>query len=382
MPILWHTFISQFLKIMIFCTIAFVAILLILRLDEIAHFIALGAPIPAVFRFTLYQIPYILPIAIPMSCLIAAYIFMQNLSSTHELTALRASGISIKNIIYPILLTASLIGLLNLWIVSEVATQSHLTNNQLKNQLRAINPLLIMSNKHFMRLKGIYFEASGSSKAGESANKAFLAVPHKNEGRISLLIAEELKASPEHFFTNQSTLIFPLKVSKDNQGFDQLFVENTGKSYTAIQDFSPLLKEKISLINNDYLKMSLLIIRIHEYRKAIDEAKAIEDIAKIKELRIGLGKSLSDIARRLSMAFCVIGFTLIGLSFGIQIGRQHKKSNLFWVIGLTVLYLVCFFTAKGLGRNWPLATILYLAPTLLLIILPFFIFNRISRGIE
>ena len=42
MPVLWRYLIAYFLRIAIVCVLAFIAILLTMRLDEIAHFAALG----------------------------------------------------------------------------------------------------------------------------------------------------------------------------------------------------------------------------------------------------------------------------------------------------------------------------------------------------
>src|SRR5688500_9040606 len=112
-PLLWRYSLGHFLKIALACVCAFIAILLTMRLDEIAHFAALGAPFPYIILYTLYQIPYILPIAIPLSCLIASLIFIQRLSNTHELTALRASGFALRDLLAPILLTAAFLSLCN-----------------------------------------------------------------------------------------------------------------------------------------------------------------------------------------------------------------------------------------------------------------------------
>src|SRR5438132_1223109 len=98
MPALWRYLITYFLKIAFTCNLAFVAILLTMQLDDIAHFAALGAPFHYILLFTFHQIPYILPIALPLSCLIASLLLMQRLSNTHELTALRASGFSLRDI--------------------------------------------------------------------------------------------------------------------------------------------------------------------------------------------------------------------------------------------------------------------------------------------
>src|SRR5262249_35116763 len=103
MPILWRYLLGHYLKVLVLCVLAFVAILLATRLDEIAHFATLGPEGMVILSFPLHQIPYILPIAIPISCLISAMLLIQRLSHTHEMTAIRASGLSLRMILCPIL---------------------------------------------------------------------------------------------------------------------------------------------------------------------------------------------------------------------------------------------------------------------------------------
>ena len=64
-----------------------------LRFKDIARFAALSADGVKTGLFVLYQFPHILPIAIPISALIASFLLFQRLSKTYELTALRASGV-------------------------------------------------------------------------------------------------------------------------------------------------------------------------------------------------------------------------------------------------------------------------------------------------
>jgi lipopolysaccharide export system permease protein len=382
MPILWRYLLSHFLKVTIFCVLAFIAILLTMRLDEIAHFAALGTPLSSILLFTLYQIPYILPIAIPISCLIASLITIQRLSNTHELTALRACGFSLRDLLSPLLLAAAFLSLVNFWIVSEVATQSHLTTNILKSEMRSINPLLLLNNKHLMRLKGIYFDALGPSRVGESASEVILAIPNKHQDRLNLLIAQQLKASPSAFIGQEVTLITGLKSEEENQ-FDHLLVENMGESITLVQDFSKLLQKKVWTVNNDYLKMSLLLVRIQEEQAALEKAKTEKQPpSQIKQLRTQLYRSFSDIARRLSIAMAILSFTLMGMAFGINISRKRKYRSLYFAIFLTLLYLIAFFVAKGVDQNWALATSLYLAPHVILILSSMIMLKRVSKGIE
>ena len=72
MPIFWRYLLIHFLKVFCLCVVAFIAILLTMRLDEIASLMTLGAGVTELVWFTLQQIPYILPIAIPISALISS----------------------------------------------------------------------------------------------------------------------------------------------------------------------------------------------------------------------------------------------------------------------------------------------------------------------
>ncbi len=382
MPILWRYLICHFLKITIFCTLAFVAILLTMRLDEVAHFAALGAPLSYILLFTFYQIPYILPIALPISCLIASLLLIQRLSITHELTALRACGLALRHILAPILLTSAFLAVINFWIGSEVATQSHLTTNALKNELRTINPLLLLNNKHLMRLKGIYFNALGSSRVGECASDVILAIPSKHHHRLNLLLAQHLKATSTVFIGQGVTLITSLK-SNETEQFDHLLIENMEESVTLIQDFADVLQKKVWTVNNDYLKLSLLLIRIKEQRRALEKARTVSSpLTTIKSLEILLNRSFSDIARRVSIAIAVFSFTLMGVAFGIQISRKRKNRSLYLAIFLTILYLMAFFIAKGVDQNWLLATSLYMVPHAILILSSIIVLKRVTKGIE
>ncbi len=382
MPILWRYLIGNFTKVAISCTIAFVAILLTMRLDEIAHFASLGAPISLIFLFSAYQIPYILPIAIPLSCLISSMIQIHRLSSTHELTALRACGFALRDLFAPLLLLAAFISLFNFWMISEVATHSHLKTNLLKSELRSINPLLLLNNKQLMRLKGLYFNALGPSHVGESASDVILAIPNKRHKRINLLIAKHLKASPSEL-TGKGVTLMTTSSRNNADEFDDLFIENMGESFSQVKDFSQLLQKKVWVINNDYLRLPLLLIRAQEQHAAlIDAIKKKAESKEIRHLRHQYYKSHSEILKRISIAIAVFTFTLMGAAFGINISRRRNSKGLFIVIGLTILYLVCFFVAKGVDQNRNLTLALYMAPHLIIITASIMALRRATVGIE
>lgn len=382
LPIFWRYLISHFLKIAFASVLAFVSILLTMRLDEIAHFAALGAPLSYLLLFTLYQIPYILPIALPISCMIGALLTIQRLSHSHEFTALRACGFSLRSIMSPIWLTACFLSFANFVITSELATESHLQANLLKSELRSFNPLLLMQNKHLMRLKGFYFETLGSSKVGESATDVILAIPNKNQQRLNLLIAKNLKIAPAVFIGEGVTIISGTP-SDDQQEYDHLFVENIRESTTQIRDFSHLLQKKVWTINNDYLQMSFLLHRLREQKDLLAISKTKNETeAEIKALKKQINKSYSEIIKRISIALAVFSFTVMGTAFGIKIGRRRNYYPLYLAILLTTLFLLSFFIAKGIEDRLALSAFLYLFPHLLIISTSILFLKRIGKGVE
>lgn len=381
-PIVWRFLQSQYLKVMGFCLIAFTVILLTTRLDDIAHFAALDASITIIFLFVLYQIPYILPIAIPISCLISAILLVQQLSRTHELTALRACGFSLKDLMIPILLVSAFIALANFYIVSELTTSSHFSTSLWKSELRSINPLLLLRNKHLMHAKGAFFDAMGDSRLGESASQVVMAIPNKSHERIDLFIAGQLRAEDELFLGENVSLVTTIGTG-EKEDFDQLVVENVEKLQTTAMDFSQLLQRKAWDVKNDHLRMELLLSRLREEKRTLKKA-VLEDHPQEEQQSVkkNIRRCYSEIIRRLSVAFAAFTFTLMGASFGISISRNRSYLSLFYVIGLVSMYLVAYFMAKAMDHRLVASILIYTIPHLIFIALSIWVLKRISKGIE
>lgn len=387
MPILWRHLIKQYTSVLLLCTLSFIAILLVMRLEEVAHFAALGASFKAVMLFVIYQVPYILPIAIPISSLLSTIILLQRMSQTSQLTAWRACGLAVRDIITPILIVAFILSIGSFYITSELATQSHLTAGLLKSELRAVNPLLLLNNKHFMRLKGFYFDVLGPSRLGESASDIVLAMPNKSSDRLNVMIAKNLQTNPLDFHGKGITIITSLGRGKQEDPtatqFDHLMVENIGSANTTIQDFAQMVQRNVWALNHDHLRMGLLLTRLEEEKKHLLELSQKENAqTEIKQVQRGVNRISSEIARRISLGLAVLTFTIMGIAFGINIGRTHTNRGLYIVIGLVAFYLISYFAGKAVEHLFIAAALLYLLPHLIIIALSLWALNRAVRGLE
>ncbi len=379
MPILWRYILGQFFKVLLLSLFAFISVLLTSRLDEIAHFASLGPQLKYLGLFILYQIPLILPIAIPVSCLISSVLLFQQLSNSHELTALRAAGMSIRTIMTPLLVGAIALSMLNFYIVSEVSTHSHLETNQLKSELRSINPLLLLHHKHLMRLKGIHFDAMGPSKMGELASDSVVAMANDKSGRMNILVAKSLEANPETF---EGTGVSLITSHGNGEEPDHVVIENLGTASTPIGEFAPMLQKKVWTVNNDQLRLGLLLARLEAEEEHYTQSEAAGmPVSELKVIQRSINRIYSDIARRVSAALAVLAFALMGAAFGISVSRIKTPYKVGVVLALGALYLISFFTAKGMDHLLEASIILYFAPLILIIIASYWTLRRANKGI-
>ena len=191
MPVLWRYLLRSYFQVYALCVTGFIAILLVMRFQEIAKFACSGAAKSTIFLFAVYQIPFILPFAIPISCLIAAILLFQRLSHTHELTALRASGLGLKVIVYPLMLGGTLLALVNFGMVSELAPRCRGLSKNLIYDMTALNPLFLFQKETLVKLRNSYVDMK-VLKSGKYAEDVVFIMKNLSNQRLGIMIAKEL----------------------------------------------------------------------------------------------------------------------------------------------------------------------------------------------
>lgn len=383
MPIIWRYLLGRYLKVLTLCLLTFVSILLISRLHEIAQFAALGGAAYYVTLFTLHQIPYILPIALPLSCLISTVILYQHMSATQELTALRASGLSLKQITAPTLIAGALVALINLYIVSEISSYSRRATSQLEHEVRTLSPFLLLQNRNYIASKAAYIDVKGEMVQGESAEDVILAINQSQSQRITLALAKLFKATDDMLSAQQVTLISGAE-STEQRSFDHLFMENLQEIETPLSDFTGFVKQGGWRVKNDHFELSLLLIRLRRAFKAVQYALSDPQVdqVRLKSLKNQRNACCTELSRRVSVGLAVFTFSLMGCAFGVSISRMRSRRGAIMVSALALMYLVCFFVAKGLPEKFLMATVLYLSPHILISALSVRALKRAIKGVE
>ncbi len=363
-PILWRYLTSAFMRIFLLSVSSFVAVLVVMRLEEIARFAAAGASWGNVILFTFYQIPYILPIAIPISCLIAALILFNRMSFAQELTSLRAAGLSLSTLTAPLIFLSVLLGIANFYISSELAPHMRAQSKALVLQMTASNPLVLLQKDALIRFKQAYLDMRTSS-AGKARDVLFIA-RNGSTGKLGLMIAKELDVVKDDLQGKQVSFLSSLD-PKIPQSYDHLVIENQAAMTTGAAGLSQFWEDAQWQLHEDYLPLRLLLAK-----------EAVEHNGVLTRF----GRAHAEFAKRSSLALASVTFTLLGLAFGMQIGRQPRRRSLGWAIAIVITFLVVFISGKSLKSLPKTAFLLYLLPHPLIALICLLVFRRTAKGVE
>ena len=104
MKILEKYLIKQFLATQLFALIAFAAIFIIIDIiGFLDKFIDHSVSFSMLIQYYIFYLPYIIILTLPVATLLASLFSVGQLSRYNEITAMRASGLSIYRILSPLL---------------------------------------------------------------------------------------------------------------------------------------------------------------------------------------------------------------------------------------------------------------------------------------
>mgnify|MGYP001257043254 CR=1 FL=1 len=161
-----RNFISKF----IFLIIGFMSLFLIVDIiDHINKFIDSDIPRFEIINYYLYSLPWFISIALPMTTLLACIFTIGQLQKNHELTAIKASGISLRKLSFVLIALGVLISILSFIFDNTLVSKSiqkkaaiseqYLDRDQTKNQIRkfhilneetGINQIMYLKNYNFL----------------------------------------------------------------------------------------------------------------------------------------------------------------------------------------------------------------------------------------
>lgn len=288
-------------------------------------------PLETFFKLVGLLVPYVAAYALPMGVLAGVLLVLGRMSAQHEITAMRAAGLSLGYIARPILLLGVLGTLLSLVVNFEHMPRARTAYKEIFAQAVQRNPLSFIIPKTFVReFPGVVLYVG--SKEG-STLRDFWVWQFDRQARVKLFARAD--EGDFQFDQEANTLVLTLRnvvMEKRNEDDPEDFSRPLTTS--AVEEFPVQLKlddlfgRQVLRRKVEWLTFSQLT---EEWRRLGTEG---DDVG---QMRVAI--ALHDKA---STAVAVLAFAVVAIPLGIRVSRKETSANLGVALLLVMLYY--FFT--------------------------------------
>ncbi len=298
--------------------------------------LARGLEISVFFKFILYGMPKALGLGIPMSMLTATILVFSRLSADNEITALRAAGISIWQIVSPCLIFSIFVSGFCLWLQLNVVPHANYKVREIKKSRDVINPkLLLEPGRPIEVFSGYVIQIDNITKIDQTQDELFGV-------RISEL--NKVGIVTKDIISNRATLVH----DPENKQFIMTMIDANSSSRHGNE------VKRVKGTTTLPLKYGEQQAQKSVYRKV--KNMPLNDVfAKIllaEKNGFDTTRFYVEIHKRMALALSPFAFLLLGIPFGIRTSRNETSLGLVISVALALLFYVFILIADN-AKNKP-----------------------------
>jgi lipopolysaccharide export system permease protein len=330
---LFRYLVAEILPPFIFGLLTFTLILLIFRIIKMIELvITRGVPLLQIAKLFSLILPTFLEMTVPMAFLLAILLGLGRLSNDQELLAMKASGISPWQILYPIAALAAVISLVTLALTLFGRPAANLA---LKKELYSIAKTRVTTalkekvfNDDFPKIL-IYVEEI--VPPGNTA-QGVLIVDKRDRVRESIVLGKVARINTDENTNSLGLRLFDGSVyerEKGKPGFSQTRFN--------IYDFT--------------LDLDELVGQVREKEAGPKEtplATLIDTIRAKEKLAATATAELMELHQRISFGFVPLVFCLLGVALTLM--PRGGRANRSWGFMLCLFWLMAYFALLSLGK--------------------------------
>ena len=299
-------------------------------------------------------IPFVWVFALPMALLTATLLVFGRFSADQELTAARASGVSLLSLIAPILLLSLLCCGLSAWVNMDLGPRSRVAYNNLLFQIRAEMVNAQLPEGQFIPLSTNYLFRAEKNNNGRLEDVMILVM--ENTTNIDMYVTAPtgtLEIDP----TNREMYLHLMQSHS---------VTRHGAILSAGEWTSPNLYPTNQLARREYRApiSDMTFPQLRERLRDNEHALALLSATTASEdstnnfngpIRAKLEREISVVRvalhREIAFSFACFGFTLVGIPLGIRVHRRETNVGIAIALGLVLVYYSFVITAGSLASR-------------------------------
>lgn len=290
-------------------------------------------------------IPWVLSFSLPIGLLTASLLVFGRFSSDQELTAARASGISLVSIISPVLLLSVFVSGICAWLNMEVSPACRMAYKELIYHAGVDRPADFLQSGQSTPVGGGRIIYVGHRHPDKTNFDNIIIVEYGTNGEMAQLIQGATGSIVSDMTNHQIVLDLVNEYSwhHTSEGWTPLPL-SANAAFT--MPFASEARQALDLPLNNMTFRQLLNER-DRVERGIDvpavTVKDKDDLLKVqKQLRAMSGDLTTPILvylhREAAFSFACIGFTLIGIPLGIRSQRRETSVGVATALALMLIY--------------------------------------------
>ncbi len=314
------------------------------RLMEVFKYLANGGTLLMAGKIILCFIPYAMALAVPLGFLVTIMLIFGRLSADNEITAMRACGISILQIISSVVLMAFLLSFTCVFIKLELAPVYLDRARTIARDIATHEPLSLIEPGVQTNISGmmLYVRERPSENIIENIDIVKVSI---DSGAYS---TQHIKANSGEVFTDFKNQKLVLKL-KDAQITSY---ENRERQTINMDEF----KIPIDYSSKSYSSSLGRAAHYLSYKDLFGKMNLYQELYLNSQnerqrdmLRNEICKLEVEINNRFAMGLSPISFLLLGLPLAIRTSRRETSIGLFFATILSLAYLVSITIISNLS---------------------------------
>jgi len=319
--------IQHFTSKLIMTILAFIVIFLLVDIvDHLDHIMDSEMPSREIIRYYYHTVPWYFSLGLPMSLLLATVFTFGILQKNNELSAFKASGLSIKRLSIPLLILGMIFSVFSFYFDNLYVTENLQKRNELGTKYN-----LIRSKSPKMKKKNIFRQETKNEVLGirryqfRSQTSHNISIQKFSDGiLISRLDAPLMKWNAEYKYWT-----LPTHYTREWEGEDLSF-HKSEKDTILTLNFTPtdLTQSTVKPEEMNYWELKKFVNKLEQHG--------------VKDPRWAVNMYFKP-------AFACTSFLMI--LFGLSLSIRKPRSNLAVGIGISIFVIFMYYAAIKTGQS-------------------------------
>ncbi|MBU0676525.1 MAG: LptF/LptG family permease [Verrucomicrobia bacterium] len=299
--------------------------------------LARGVSAGTILLFFLHNIPFMLMFTLPMSVLVGVLLLFSRLSLDGEITAMKSCGVSLWQIVSPLIMISIALCFLCFYISGWVAPHQSYARRTLLARIGIEDPTDLLEEGRFTReFPGmmVYVGKKDKDKVSD-----IVVYEMTDDGKVALNIRAKrgvLRPAEEEALLHID--LYDVRIDRPDEQ-DPL---DPAKSQSVIAEHYPVTLDFSKLTSKGFVKKKAKDMTLPELIQGIRNVRAL--YPELAELDMVKHRTRMLVAanKRLTLSLSCFAFTLFGIPLGLR--SRRKESSVGIAISLLIVFFYYLFT--------------------------------------